>query len=111
MKKLPVFTAAVVASIGLMAGTASAAPPAGAGDGGKPVGIACQQDGISTLRSAGLLSAVAKDGIEVVDPALGNTSFPEVLHLHRTDPALFRTGGVTVAVPGGTLAATWCNPA
>ena len=110
MKKLPVFVATAIASVGLMAGAASAAPPVGAGDGGKPAGIECQQRGISTLQSAGLLTTVAANGIEVVAPPLGVVPFQDVLRLHRTNPELFSTGGVTVGLPGGgTLAATWCD--
>ena len=73
--------------LGLGAGSASAAPPAGAGQGGKPAGIACQQAGINTLQSLGLLSAVARDGIEVV--GVGTVPFRTVLSLHRSNPELF----------------------
>jgi len=103
-------TAVAACSLALAASTsvASAAPPAGAGDGGKPAGIACQQAGISTLQSLGLLSAVAKGGIEVV--GVGTVPFKDVLALHRTMPELFQTGGVTVVVPDvGDVPATWCN--
>ena len=87
---------------------AVAGPPAGAGDGAKPTGVACQQAGMSTLRSLGLLSAVAGDGIEVA--GVGTVPFPTVLELHRTSPELFQTGGVSVIVPGvGTVPATWCD--
>ena len=83
-------------------------PPAGAGAGGQPAGIACQRRGISTLQSLGLLSGVARDGIEVV--GVGNVAFKTVLSLHRTQPELFQTGGVSVVVPGvGEVAATWCD--
>lgn len=83
-------------------------PPVAEERGGKPLGIACQQAGISTLQSLGLLSAVAKSGIEVV--GLGNVPFETVLSLHRTTPAAFQTGGVTVVVPGlGEVPATWCD--
>ena len=102
--------AAAACSLALAASTsvASAAPPAGAGDGGKPAGIACQQAGISTLQTLGLLPAVAKGGIEVV--GVGTVPFKDVLALHRTMPGLFQTGGVTVVVPGvGSVPATWCN--
>ena len=89
------------------AGTATAAP-AGAAEGGKPEGITCQQAGVSTLQSLGLLSAVARSGIEVV--GVGTVPFKDVLALHRSSPALFQTGGVSVVVPGvGTVAATWCD--
>ena len=109
MLKRLVATAAITAA--LTAGTvtaASAAPPAGAGTGGKPAGVACQQAGISTLQSLGLLSAVARGGIEVV--GVGVVPFPQVLSLHRSSPELFQTGGVSVVVPGlGVVPATWCN--
>lgn len=96
----------LLASLG--AGTALAAPPAGAGDGGQPSGIACQQAGIGTLQVLGLLPAVAKGGIEVVD--VGVVPFKDVLALHRTNPELFQTGGVSVVVPGvGVVPATWCD--
>lgn len=92
----------------LSAGAALAAPPAGAGDGGQPSGIACQQAGIGTLQALDLLPAVAKGGIEVVD--VGVVPFNEVLALHRTNPELFQTGGVSVVVPGiGVVPATWCD--
>ena len=103
-------TAVAACSLALAASTsvASAAPPKGAGDGGKPAGIVCQQAGISTLQTLGLLPAVAKGGIEVV--GVGTVPFKDVLALHRTMPELFQTGGVTVVVPGvGEVPATWCN--
>jgi hypothetical protein len=94
-------------ALGAVAGTASAAPTAAA-ERGRPEGIACQQAGISTLQSLGLLSAVARSGIEVV--GVGTVPFKEVLALHRSNPELFQTGGVSVVVPGvGTVAATWCD--
>ena len=77
------------------------------------MGIACQQAGIDTLQSLGLLSAVAKDGIEVV--GLGNVPFETVLSLHRTTPEAFQTADdpadqVKVVVPGiGVVDATWCD--
>ena len=99
-KKLATIVAVAGLSVGLASGTASAAPPAG---------ITCQQAGISTLQSLGLLPAVAKGGIEVV--GVGVVPFQDVLELHRTSPELFQTGGVSVVVPGvGTVAATWCDP-
>jgi hypothetical protein len=108
LRKLTTALAIGAVALGAGATAAAAAPPAGAGQGGKPAGIACQQAGISTLQSLGLLSAVAKGGIEVVD--VGVVPFKDVLALHRSDPALFQTGGVSVVVPGvGTVAATWCD--
>ena len=63
--------------------------------------------GIATLKSLGLLSAVAS-GIEVV--GVGQVAYQTVLSLHRTSPELFQTGGVSVVVPGvGAVAATWCD--
>ena len=103
-------TTMIAAGVLVVAGAmpALAGPPAGAGDGEQPAGIACQQAGISTLKSLGLLSAVAKGGIEVA--GVGIVPFPTVLDLHRTSPELFQTGGVSVVVPGvGTVAATWCD--
>ena len=100
-------TIAVALTAGV-ATAASAARPAGAGTGGKPAGVACQQAGISTLQSLGLLSAVARGGIAVVD--VGVVPFPQVLALHRSHPEYFQTGGVSVVVPGlGVVPATWCN--
>jgi hypothetical protein len=96
---------AALAMVGL-AGTASAMPASDP----RPVegGIACQQAGIGTLQTLGLLPAVAKGGIEV--KGVGVVPFKTVLSLHRTSPELFQTGGVTVVVPGvGDVAATWCD--
>jgi hypothetical protein len=103
---------AVIISAGAVVGggvaAAASGPPAGAGSGDRPAGIACQQEGIGTLQSLGLLSAVAADGIEVV--GVGRVPFKTVLSLHRTNPELFQTGGVSVVVPGvGEVAATWCD--
>jgi len=107
-RKIGIAVAACSLALAASTSVASAAKPAGAGDGGKPAGIACQQAGISTLQSHGLLSAVAKSGIEVV--GVGTVPFKDVLALHRTMPELFQTGGVTVVVPGvGDVPATWCN--
>ena len=108
--KRKILTAAAAAGLTLGLGATAAGaqgPPAGAGEGGKPAGIACQQAGIETLRSLGLLSAVARGGIEVED--VGVLAFPTVLSLHRSDPQLFQTGGVTVIVDGAQVPATWCN--
>lgn len=108
LRKLATAVAACTITVGASSAVASAAPPAGAGEGGKPAGIACQQAGISTLQSLGLLPAVAEGGIEV--DGVGVVPFKDVLMLHRTMPALFQTGGVSVVVPGvGTVPATWCD--
>ena len=105
--KIAAVAASTALALGLGASVASAAPPAGAGTGGKPTGVACQQAGIGTLQSLGLLSTVAADGIEVA--GVGVLPFATVLKLHRTDPALFQTGGVSVVVGGAEVAATWCD--
>ena len=108
MKKVIGIIAATAFAIAAISAPAAAGKPAGVGEGGKPAGIACQQAGIGTLQELGLLSAVAKSGIEVVD--VGTLSVPTVLKLHRTMPELFQTGGVSVVVPGvGVVPATWCN--
>jgi hypothetical protein len=97
-----------VAALTLGATAAGAqGPPSGAGEGRKPHGVACQQAGVSTLQSLGLLPAVARGGIEVED--IGVLVFPTVLSLHRSDPELFQTGGVTVIVGGAEVPATWCD--
>jgi hypothetical protein len=110
MKKIitaALVSAAAVVTVGGV-GTVAAGPPAGTGAAGQPAGITCQQRGIETLQALGLLSGVAKGGIEVV--GVGTVPFRTVLSLHRTDPASFQTGGVSVVVPGvGTVAATWCD--
>ncbi len=56
MRILPIAAAAVLASSAMLAtaGSASAAPD-----------TACMQSGISTLKGAGLLSAVAKNGVDL----------------------------------------------
>jgi hypothetical protein len=99
-RKILTGVAVAALSLGAMVGTASAAPTA--------QDTACQKAGIGTLQSLGLLPAVAKGGIEVV--GIGVVDFPTVLKLHRTQPELFRDGGVSVVVPGvGVVPATWCN--
>lgn len=109
-RKILTAVAAATLSMGLAANAAAAdGPPAGAGEGGKPAGVACQQAGIRTLQSLGLLPAVARGGIEV--KGVGVLAFPTVLSLHRSNPELFQTGGVTVIVDGADVPATWCNGA
>lgn len=99
-RKILTGVAIAAMSLGTLAGTAAAAPTA--------QNTACQKAGLGTLQSLGLLPAVAKGGIEVV--GVGVVDFPTVLKLHRTQPALFQNGGVSVVVPGvGTVPATWCN--
>lgn len=110
MKRVMIGAALGLALSGGLTATAGAAgAPAGTGSGGTPSGVACQQAGMDTLRQLGLLSTAARDGIAVT--GVGVVPFPEVLALHRSDPELFQTGGVSVVIPAGTVAATWCDPA
>lgn len=110
LEKLTTALATGALTLGLSAASAGAAGPPPSASAKVPAGIACQQAGISTLQSLGLLPAVAKGGIAV--EGVGVLPFRTVLELHRTMPELFRTGGVSVVVPGvGTVAATWCDPA
>ena len=67
---------------------AAAGPPAGVGGSGKPAGIACQQFGIGVLQSQGLLASVASNGLEYPIGSGDILPFPEVLAVHRTNPAL-----------------------
>lgn len=67
---------------------AASGPPVGAGDRGKPAGIACQQFGIGVLQSQGLLASVAKNGLEYPIGSGDTLSFSTVLSVHRTAPAL-----------------------
>ena len=111
MKRSLIAAAAATIAITAASSTAvSAGSQNGAGRAsGVPAGIQCQQRGIATLQSIdGLLSAVAKNGIQVV--GVGTVPFRTVLSLHRTDPSLFKTGGVSVVVPGvGAIPATWLD--
>lgn len=114
MRKRLIIIATLAALVLAIAAPAFAGPPAGAGKAGKPAGIACQQAGIATLQGAGLLSFVAKNGIEAGTfegdefQSLGTLPFKTVLALHRSNPELF-SGGVFVVLPGGAfLEATWC---
>jgi len=98
---IALLTLTIAASGALMAAPASAAQP------DKP-NTACLRAGMSTLKSLGLFSAVAKDGIEV--EGLGVLSLSQVLRAHLFSPELFQTGGVSVIVPGvGSVPATWCD--
>lgn len=94
-------TLTLVASGALVASPASAATPDGPN-------TDCLRAGMSTLKSLGLFSAVAKNGIEV--EGIGVLSLSEVLRAHLFQPELFQTGGVSVIVPDvGSVPATWCN--
>ena len=77
---------AALATVGLAAG-AVAAPPDGAGQGGKPVGVTCQQFGVGVLRDTGVLPAVARDGLEYPIGSGETIPFSTVLEIHRTDTA------------------------
>jgi hypothetical protein len=107
-RKLIAAAAATCLALGLGASPASAAAPAGKG---VPAGIQCQQKGITTLQSFGVLDDAARDGVFVVE--LNQTlPFSEVLRAHRDAPELFQSGtGVTVVVPGlgVQIPATWCD--
>lgn len=106
-KRIIVGAIAALSLTAAAAGTAAAAPPVGAGSGGVPRGIQCQQKGIATLQALGLTSSVARNGIEVV--GVGTLPLRTVLSLHRTNPGLFQTGGVSVKVGDATVPATWCD--
>lgn len=104
-RKLIAAAATTCLTLGLGASAAAAAPSDRV-----PAGIQCQQAGIGTLQTFGILDDVARDGIEVV--GLGVVPLRTVLELHRQTPAAFQSGtGVTVVVPGttDTLDATWCD--
>ena len=94
-------------TFGFGATAAGAAKPDGAGSGGVPAGIQCQQAGVGTLVGAGLISTAAREGVHVVQ--LDQTlPLRTVVQLHRTGPQLF-TGGLSVTVGGaGPIAAAWC---
>lgn len=107
-RKLTVAISAIAMALAV-ALPAAAAPPAGVGGGGVPDGIECQQLGIGTLIELGVVDDVASNGIYVVELD-ATIPFRTVLELHRTQPELFQTGGVTVLVPGvGEVPATWCD--
>jgi hypothetical protein len=96
---------ATVAMAFAMAVPASAGgPPAGAGEGGQPEGIACQLAGIEVLTSTGLIDDVARNGLST---NVGTLSLATVLELHRTSPELFQTG--TPVVVDGIGTPTWCD--
>jgi hypothetical protein len=114
-KKITVLAASL--AVMAMSLPALAAPPAGAGSPGMPAGIQCQMDGIGFLQSAGLLPAVAKNGVVVTIGGGDETAldFRTVLALHRSNPELFQTGTpVEIVEVGGIrleagLQPTWCD--
>jgi hypothetical protein len=54
---------AALAAVGFAGTSVAVGPPAGKGN--VPTGIQCMQSGIGTLQQAGLLAAVAKDGVPI----------------------------------------------
>lgn len=96
------FASALVASPAVAVASEAPAAP------GERPNVACLQAGLGTLKSLGLLSAVAKDGIEV--DGAGVLPLRTVLKLHLFDSELFMTGGVSVVLPDGSVVpATWCD--
>jgi hypothetical protein len=92
--KRKIATALAIAALAVPVGaTAASAAPQGAGGGGKPVGIACQQHGLSLLRSLGAPSAVSQ---EVVGLPLN-----QVLALHRNDPQAAAGVLTSLGLPAG----------
>ena len=97
-RKILVASAAAAMSFGVAASTVDAGgPPAGAGDGGKPVGIACMQHGLGLLRSLGAPP-------EVVEAVLPGLTLDQVLALHRTDPAAAAGVLESLGLPAGPCA-------
>ena len=112
-RKIVTAAAAACLALGLGASAAGAAPPKGAGERGVPAGIQCQQAGIGTLQSLGILDDAARDGVYVVDLGV-RVPLPDVVELHRTSPELFQTGtgvSVQVEIDGEEVVvpATWCD--
>jgi hypothetical protein len=92
--KITAAVAAAALTFGLAAPVAGASgPPAGAGDGGKPVGIACMQHGHGLLRSLG---SPAKVSETVVGLPLN-----QVLALHREDPQAAADVLESLGLPAG----------
>lgn len=106
-KKILTAAAAACLSLGIGATAVGASPPAGVGERGVPAGIQCQQAGIGTLRSLGILDDVARSGVAVV--GVGTVELRDVLSLHRSNPELFQTGGVSVQIGDAVVPATWCD--
>ena len=95
--KRKIAIAVAVAALAIPVGaTAVSAAPAGAGDGGKPVGIACQQHGLSLLRSLGAPSIVSEDVVGL--------PLHSVLALHRNDPQAAAAVLVSLGLPAGPCA-------
>jgi hypothetical protein len=95
--KIIAAAAAAALTFGLGATAASAGgPPAGAGDGGKPVGIACMQHGHGLLRSLGAPAIVSQDVIGL--------PLNQVLALHRNNPAGAAEVLISLGLPAGPCA-------
>ena len=93
-RKILAASAAAAMSFGVGASTIDAGgPPAGAGGGGQPVGIACMQHGHGLLRSLG---SPAKVSLEAIGLPLD-----QVLALHRTDPQTAATVLESLGLPAG----------
>jgi hypothetical protein len=88
VRRLTVSAAAAALLFATAAPAVAAGPPQGAGQGGKPAGVACQQFGISVLQDQGLLAAVAKGGLEYPIGSGDIVPFSEVLRIHRESPAV-----------------------
>ena len=81
MKKNKLIVGVAALGLGLAsfgAGVDAGGPPAGAGERGKPVGVACMQHGLGLLRSLGAPAQVSRDVIGL--------PLNTVLALHRNDP-------------------------
>jgi len=63
MRRILLTVATAALALGVLAGPVDARP-AGAGQGGKPAGIACQQAGIGVLRSLGAVPAAAQGTLD-----------------------------------------------
>ncbi|MFA9429592.1 hypothetical protein [Egicoccus sp. AB-alg2] len=88
MRRLFVGIAAASLTLVTALPAVAAGPPAGAGGGGKPAGSTCQQFGIGVLKSQGLLTSVAQNGLEYPIGSGDSIPFADVLAIHRDDPAL-----------------------
>jgi hypothetical protein len=90
---------AALATLGFAGTAAASGPPQGAGQGGKPAGIVCQQFGLGILVATGNVKTVATGQLGV--------PLNEVLALHRTDTAganaLLKTVGPDLLPPGTDL--------
>lgn len=98
MKRLTMTAATAALALGSFGALAA---PAGAAAGGTNTGNNCQKIGMATVKSLGVFSAVAKNGVDAgtlkalgvrgIDALPNDTivRLPQVLELHRTNPELF----------------------